>query len=237
MDALDRVATAGRDLLRRVDAALKATGAPAGDPLWPLLRSVGALPGDAFEFALGLDPEPLLAAAAELRVNAERYAERQTELAEHLGDRAWQGSGAEAFAAVWRALGAHIGDARAADEPSLTGRLLAVASYLDSVAAWASELRIEVALAVMAGLGSAEAVALRSGAPLTVGNLFDNVAGPAVAQAASTIGARVLGVVADRLRAGHDLHDEWAPWLAELPYRSPADTGGAGFSPVTRVEL
>jgi hypothetical protein len=92
-------------------------------------------------------------------------------------------------------------------------------------------------MAIAAALGSAEAVTLRSGAPPTVGGLFESGPGVAVSQAASTIGVRVLGVVAGGLRAGHDLHDEWAPWLAELPYRSPADSGTAGFSPVTRVEL
>ena len=241
MDALDRVAVAGRDLLKRVDTALATAGAPAGDPIWPLLRSVGALPGDAFDFALALDAEPLLSAAADLRVHAERYAERRTELAEHLGDRAWEGSGAEAFGAVWRALGAHIGDAQTADQPSLTGRLLAVASYLDSLAAWASELRVELAMAIAAALGSAEAVTLHSGPPPTVGGLFETVTNVSmdttVPRAASTIGVRILGVVADGLRAGQNLHDEWAPWLAEVPYRPPTDTGAAGFSPVTRVEL
>jgi hypothetical protein len=244
MDALDRVAGAGRDLLGRVDAALIAAGAPAGAPIWPLLRRTGALPGEALEFALGLDVEPVLSAAVELRGRANEFAERRAELVEHIGG-AWQGAGAEAFAAQWRALSAHIGDGAAPDQPSLAGRLLSMSAYLEALAQWLSGLRGTLAGAVAEALTSAEAVVLRGVPPLAPGALLGPLtAGPsdgagtgAVAQAAATVGAHVLGPVERALRAGHDLHDEWAPWLAELPYRPPADLRAGGFTGTTRVDL
>jgi hypothetical protein len=239
MDALDRVAAPGRDLLDRVDAALVAAGAPASDPIWPLMRRTGALPGEALEFALGLDAESMLAAAAELRARAAEYAQRHGELAVHVGAGVWEGSSAEAFNALWRALGDHIGDGAAADQLSLTGRLLATSSYLDSVAHWVTWLRGELAATVAAALRSAEAVTLRGVAPV---NAFDMAAmnpttSEALTQAAATVGALVLDTMVESMRAGHDLHGEWAPWLVELPYRSPADTGPTGASAITRVEL
>src|SRR5262249_34949217 len=129
MDALDRVADAGRDLLARVDAALLAGGAPSEDPIWPLLRRVGALPGDALHFAAGLDPEPMTATASELRACSRAFAERREDLAAHVAAEHWTGAGADAFTATWRALADHIGAGVAPDEDSLSGRLLAQASY------------------------------------------------------------------------------------------------------------
>jgi hypothetical protein len=254
MDALDRVAGAGRDLLGRVDAALIAAGAPAGSPIWPLLRRTGALPGEALEFALGLDAEPVLSAAVELRGRANEFAEQRAELVEHIGGAqqtapagggAWQGAGAEAFAAQWQALSAHIGDSAARDQPSLAGRLLSMSAYLEALARWLSGLRGTLAGAVAEALTSAEAVVLRGVPPLAPGALLGPLtAGPsdgagtgAVAQAAATVGAHVLAPVERALREGHDLHDEWAPWLAELPYRPPADLRAGGFTGITRVDL
>jgi hypothetical protein len=265
MDALDRVVAPGRDLLGRVDAALVAAGAPPGDPIWPLLRRVGALPGDALEFAVGLDAEPMLSAAAELRSRSRDFGDRSIDLTARIGSRPWTGSGAETFTALWRALGSHIGDGAAADQPSITGRLLAMSSYLDSVAHWMTALRTKLAVAVASALISAEAVTLRAAAPSSsLASLFDTpgfagaglggaglsgaglsgagldgagLSGGVVVRAAAAVGVRVLDVVVESLRAGHDLHDEWAPALSELPYRPPADTHVPVSSPITRVEL
>src|SRR5581483_7838900 len=85
MDALNQVAGAGRDLLARVDAALLAAGAPADAPIWPLLRRTGALPGEALEFVLSLNPEPMRSAGAELRGRAAEFAEQRAELDERVG--------------------------------------------------------------------------------------------------------------------------------------------------------
>lgn len=245
MDALNRVSGAGRDLLVRVDAALVAAGAPDDSPIWPLLRRTGALPGEALEFALGLDAEPLRSAAAELRGRAAEFAEQRSELGGHAGQGVWQGAGAEAFAAQWQALAAYIGDGAAPDQPSLSGRLRGMSAYLDALAGWLGDLRDSLAVALAEALTSAEAVTLRGVAPLAPGGLVgprvatepDGGSASAVAQAAATVGAHVLAPVERALRAGHDLHDEWAPWLAELPYHPPAGLRAPGFTTTTRVEL
>src|SRR5690349_23674276 len=110
MDALDVVLGPGRDLLGRVDATLTAAGAPAGSHLWELLRRTGALPGEALEFVAGLDPAPMEAAAEELRDRAAQFTHERSAVERVAAERPWEGSGADAFAAVWRALADHIGD-------------------------------------------------------------------------------------------------------------------------------
>src|SRR5688500_462112 len=100
MDVLDRVVAPARDLLRRVDATLAAAGAPADHPIWPLLRRVGSLPGDAFEFAAGFDADALAMAADDVR----RYAERYAELGERIEVGEWTGPAAATFAAHWARL-------------------------------------------------------------------------------------------------------------------------------------
>ncbi|MFC4997290.1 WXG100 family type VII secretion target [Dactylosporangium cerinum] len=229
MDALDRLAGIGTDLLHRVDAVLIAGGAPAGDPLWPLLRQVGALPGDALEFGLKLTPGPLRTAAAQLRADADRFARRRDRLAADLGPAAatWEGSGAEAFRARWQSLAGHLGDG--GDPATVTGRLRATASYAEALADWSDGLRTELAEAVARVTGSAEAVAIRG--------LAEGPPPAAVLEAAARIGVRVLRPVAEAFRAARDLEQRWSPDLAELRYTEPG-TGPAGaLSPITRVAL
>lgn len=234
MDALDRLAGIGTDLLHRVDAALVAGGAPAGDPLWPLLRLVGALPGDALEFGLKLTPEPLRVAAAQLRADADRFARRRDRLAADLAPAAgaWEGSGAEAFAARWQSLAAHIGDG--GDPATVTGRLRATASYADALADWSEDLRAELAEAVARVAGSAEAVAIRGG---RVGGMIEEPPPAAVLEAAARIGVRVLQPVADAFGAARELEQRWSPELAELRYTEPGAAPAGGVSPITRVSL
>ncbi len=227
MDALDVVLGPGRDLLGRVDATLAAAGAPAGSPVWDLLRRTGALPGDALEFVAGLDPVPMLAAAEELRARAAEFTGERSAVEGVAADRPWEGSGADAFTAVWRTLADHIGDTVDAGEPTLAGRLAALASYVDGVAAWSGTLRGRLALAVADALASAEALVLKTAPP----------DGTAAGTAAAAVGATVLGPVADALRSGRDLHDTWTPSLAELTYRGAVSAGPSGFSSTTRVDL
>ena len=205
MDALDRVAGPARDLLRRVDGSLLSSGAPAEHPVWPLLRRVGALPGDVLDAIGGLAPEPLRGAAAELRRLAGEYAARQQEMAVPV---TWTGAAAEAYAARWVDLGAHLGS-DAVDE-SLAGRLCATAEYLDEVADWMVSARATLAEALAVVLGSAEAVALH--------------AKPDATAAAATMGARVLDAAATAHDEGHDVHARWAGRLDELQYRPAAGT-------------
>src|SRR5439155_12010634 len=157
MDLLDRVAVAGRDLLARVDEALLATGAPDGHPIWTALRRVGALPGDAFGTVVALRPEPLSAAAADLRALAESYARLDVRPADE-----WTGLAADAYAVRWRDLARHLGGSADPGEASLSGRLAATAAYLAEVADWASAARLELARSLGAVLGSAEALRLRT---------------------------------------------------------------------------
>ncbi|MDG6100694.1 hypothetical protein Daura_02875 [Dactylosporangium aurantiacum] len=227
MDALDRLSGIGTDLLHRVDGILVAGGAPAGDPLWPLLRLVGALPGDALDFGLKLSPAALREAATRLRADAERFARRREWLAADLGAAAgWEGSGAEAFAARWQALAGHLGDG--SDPMTVTGRLRATAAYADAVAAWAEGLRHELAEAVARVATSIEAVTVRGTHP-------DTPPPTAVLEAAARIGARVLQPVADAFDAARDLERRWSPDLAELPYTEPATAPAGGVSPIIRV--
>lgn len=170
MDSLDLVAEAGRDLLGRVDATLLTGGAPMGDPIWQLTRRLGATPGEALEFALSLDEEPLHEAAAELRGRGYDFADRANSLDAQIGSGAWQGAGADAFSSLWQALRGYIGDATA-DQQSLSGRLRAMASYLDSTVQWIQETRGQFAMTVAEALSSAEAVTLRAAAtPLAGGS-------------------------------------------------------------------
>ncbi|MEV0130799.1 WXG100 family type VII secretion target [Dactylosporangium sp. NPDC050688] len=230
MDALERLASIGADLLHRVDGVLVAGGAPAGDPLWPLLRQVGALPGDALDFGLKLSPPALREAAARLRADAERFARRRERLAADLGAAAggWEGSGAEAFAARWQSLAGHIGDG--SDPVTIAGRLRATAAYADAVAGWAEGLRHELAEAVARVATSVEAVTIRGTRP-------DAPPPAAVLEAAARIGARVLQPVADAFDAARDLERRWSPELAELRYTEPTSTQSATTLPITRVTL
>jgi Proteins of 100 residues with WXG len=230
MDALDRLSGIGTDLLHRVDAVLIAGGAPAGDPLWPLLRLVGALPGDALEFGLKLTPASLRTAAAQLRTDADRFARRRDRLAADLGTAAgtWEGSGAEAFQARWQSLAEHLGDG--GDPATVTGRLRATATYADALADWSDGLRAELAEAVARVAGSTEAVTIR-------GDQQDGPPPAAVLEAAARIGVRVLQPVADAFAAARDLEQRWSPDLAELRYAEPGTAPAGTISPTTRVPL
>jgi hypothetical protein len=235
MDALDRVLESGRDLLYRVDSALTVGGAPPEAPIWALLRRTGALPGDALEFAAGLDVAALHAAADELRAHGAEFVHERAAVDELVAAEPWQGSGADVFNAQWRALSAFIGDGVAADQPSLTGRLRALTSYVDSLARWAEDLRGTLAMTIAEALISAEAVTLKAAPPMSFG--APAAQSSAVIEAAATIGTRVLDALVEVVRVGHDLHDEWAPWLSELHYTAPAEAGPTGYGTTTRVEL
>ena len=161
------------------------------------------------------------------RSRAAEFADERQTVDRAVADRPWEGAGADAFNAVWRTLGQHIGDSADPGDPTLAGRLGALASYLDGVATWAATLRGRLAMAVAATLTSAEAVVLKS-APSD---------SPAAASAAAAVGVKVLGPVADAVRAGRDLHDAWSPSLTELTYRGAAPAGPLGYSSTTRADL
>jgi hypothetical protein len=245
MDLLDRIYPVARDLLDRIDATLIASGTPDDHPILPLLRRVGALPGDvAAQFAAGA-ADPLTEAGGAMRRQAEGY---ETGQASVPMPAAWRGPAAESFAARWSTISGYL----AGDPASMAGRLGATASYLDDVAAWLVRGRRALAGALAECLGSAEAVALR-GAPglgaahpagagsgttggVAGGPASSTFGGPAttprdVIRAAADLGAHVLAGAAEILDDGQHVLDVWAGRLDDLPYpiSAPAAVNAGGW--------
>lgn len=218
MDALDHLAGPGADLLRRVDTLLGDTGAPAGHPVWPLLRRLRVLPGDALDAVLACRPAPLVAAGAATRNAKRAYDEVRVVLA---GPGDWRGPAAEAYAARRQALVSYLGDG----PESLAGRMTTTAGYADAVAGWIGRTRGALARTLAEVLGSAEAVTVVTGP--AGGGLSD-------AAAAAEIGARVLATVAGAYDEVEALSGRWAAELAGVG-QSPADPpvpGPGGDGPV-----
>ena len=209
MDLLDRVTGPAADLLARVDDGLLAEGAPAGHPIWPLLRRAGALPGDAVAGIAALRLEPVRGSAAELRQLAGEYTGRAVDVPAD-----WTGTAATAYAARAADLSGYLRDS--------AGRLTATAEYLDDVADWMVWARGTLAEALAVVLGSAEAVLLHGPAP-------DRAAG-------ATIGVHVLDAVLAVHDEGRARHDRWAGRLDEVAYR-PAPGGSLAESGPTTVPL
>lgn len=218
MDLLDRVAPVGRDLLSRVDVVLQATGAPAGHPVWPLLRRVGTLPGAAVDHLCGAGPQLLGPVHDRLTEQARRYPELVAQIGPPAG---WRGDAAGAFAARWGAVTDLIGSG---DQPqSLAGRLTATAEYLGAVQDWWQQTRRTVAAGLADCLGSTQAVRLRASGSAEV------------AMAAADIGAYLLAVVADRLEQGDLLTRADDPVVTTPAAGRMEVTGGSGELTVGRA--
>ncbi len=213
-DALSRLESAGRDLLGRVDAALTTLGAPPEHPLWDWLHNVGATPGDALEFFVAADPQPLGTASATLRQQRDEYAATRIPVS-----IAWRGAAGEAYARHAAALSDHIGADAPDSAPSLCGRMDATASYVEDIANWYETSRILLARALAEALTSAQAVTVRCCAGLSVDGPTARV--PAkVITAAADVGAHVLAAAATAQEAGQDLLRRWSPRLGQLPFRA-----------------
>jgi hypothetical protein len=208
MDWLDQLGGAGADLLGRVDGSLAESGAPEDHRIWPLLRRLRTLPGEAAGALATLRPAPLTDAGVALRGLIRDYDDARAILAE---GGSWQGAGADAFAAHRAGLAAYLGG----DPQSLTGRLVATAGYADALAGWVTDSRAALARTLAEVLGSAEAVTVVTGTAST--------AGSSDALAAAEIGARVLATVADAYDHAEALGQQWAPSLVELSYRPSAE--------------
>jgi hypothetical protein len=215
MDPLDLIGAPAADLLDRVDEVLTTDGAPAEHRLWPLLRRLGALPGDVLHAFLALRSAPLLTAAAGMRARAGGYDDARAAL--HA--LPWEGAGGQAYDDVRAALAAHLSDG----PDSLTGRLDATAGYLTAVAEWMERSRRSLARTLADALVSAEAVAV-----VTAGN-----AGPGPA-AAAEIGAGVLAAAAETADDAEALLRRWDPDLARVDFRVPAGVPGR-LDGITRV--
>jgi len=214
MDALDHVADAAADLLTRVESILVRAGAPAGHPVWPLLRRVRALPAEAVGAVVALRPAALTAAASALAPLAEAYQLTGESAARPV---AWTGPAADAFAAQARAL--------AATDRELARSVRATIGYAEAVTGWAAQSRGALAQTLATVLTSAEAVTVRTAR-----------ATPEAIGAAAAIAARVLATVAEAYDRAEALHEEWAGRLVEHP-EQPCSPDGPASGANTTVRL
>lgn len=228
MDALDRLAAPAADLLARVDTTLARAGAPDGHPVWPLLRRLGALPGEAVGAFTVASAAPLAATGSVLRRLTQAYAQASATMPA-VAD--WHGAGAESFAAQWEALRSHLGE-------ELAGRMHATVSYLEDIEDWTREARAGLARAIASALVSAQAVLLRTAVVPPEGDPSAWLIVPRdLGLAAADIAADVLGALLDAYDAGAALLGEWAPRLGEVPYRAPGGTAPVGLDATTEVTL
>ncbi|GAB3964800.1 hypothetical protein V1634_00895 [Plantactinospora veratri] len=220
MDVLDQLAEPAVALSGRVDDLLAAAGAPDRHRIWPLLRRLRVLPGDAVRAVLGLRPGALADAA---EVNAELRRACHEAGAVLADGGSWQGPAAEAYAAHRTALAGQL--------TGLAGRADATAAYAEAVAGWIAESRYALARTLADVLGSAEAVAVTTartgGSGLTPSGLASG--GLPVESAAAEIGARILATVAEAYDRAEALPRRWAAELDLLDHRSPE-------SPALRVD-
>ncbi|MFC0507628.1 hypothetical protein [Micromonospora costi] len=225
MDALDRLAEPGLDLLRRVDTLL-AAGAPEGHRVWPLLRRMQVLPGEAVRAFLDLRPEPLAGAGHTVRRLVRGYDDVSATLADPV---LWSGPGAEAYGQTRTALLHHLDEG----PESLVGRLESTAGYADALADWVEGSRLALARALADVLRSAEAVAVVAATSLPAGGASRPASGGPRVEAAE-IAARVLAVLCVAYDGAETLVRQWAPSLAESPWR-PAVAGRTRYDTGTRV--
>ncbi|SCG46469.1 hypothetical protein [Micromonospora inositola] len=205
MDALDRLAEPGLDLLARVDT-LVAAGVPEGHRLWPLLRRMQVLPGDAVREFLDLHPAPLATAGHAVRRLVRAYDDACATLTDPV---AWSGPAASGYDEARGALLRHLDEG----PESLVGRLESTAGYADALADWVEGSRLALARALADVLRSAEAVTVLA-ATRSPGD-----AGNAGAYAAAEIGARVLTVLGVAYDGAETLLRQWSPSLAETTWR------------------
>lgn len=205
MDALDRLAEPGLDLLDRVDELL-ASGAPDGHRLWPLLRRMRVLPGAGVRGFLDLHPAPLADAARAVRRLVPGYDDVCRTLTDPV---AWSGPAAAAYDQARTALLRHLDEG----PDSLIGRLESTAGYADAMADWVEGSRRTLARALADVIGSAEAVRVRAADPAQPGS-------PALL-AAADIGYRVLAVLGAAYDGAETLLRQWSPNLTEVTWRAP----------------
>ncbi|SCL16975.1 hypothetical protein [Micromonospora inyonensis] len=220
MDALDRLAEPGLDLLGRVDKLL-AAGAPDGHRLWPLLRRMRVLPGTAVRGFLDLYPAPLADAGRAVRQLVPTYDGVCGVLTDPVS---WSGPAASAYDQTRTALLRHLDEG----PESLVGRLESTAGYADALADWVESSRRALARALADVLGSAEAVRVRVATAPGV-----EPSGTALL-AAADIGHRVLAVLGVAYDGAETLLRQWSPSLTEVSWRGPA-FGPTRYDTVTRI--
>ncbi|MEH1055951.1 hypothetical protein V6U89_12150 [Micromonospora sp. CPCC 206171] len=219
MDALDRLAEPGLELLRRVDHLLVA-GAPEGHRLWPLLRRMQVLPGDALRAFLDLHPAPLTTAGHAVRRLVRGYDDACAALTD---PGLWSGPAAAAYDEARSALLRHLDEG----PESLVGRIESTAGYADALAHWVEGSRLAVARALAEVLGSTEAVRVLA----ATASGGDPASGTG---AAAEIATRVLAVLGVAYDGAETLLRQWSPSLAESTWRASAG-GPVRYDSSTRV--
>jgi len=220
VDALDRIDLTAADLLTRVDDAL-AGGAPAGHRIWPLLRWIRLLPGEATRSIVAL--RPIEFSQLELGIVGDRLDGAVEALAT---DLEWTGRAAEAFQA------SREREERFLIDPvdSVVDRYDSLGSYVDELNAWIAESRVSLALQLATVLRSAEAVTLVVGAASPADQTARGIA-------AAEIGAAVLAAIEEIIRSGEQLHEEWAPQLARVHRPRPRSVEPPSSGTTLRFEL
>ncbi|MEW2384478.1 hypothetical protein AB0873_20640 [Micromonospora sp. NPDC047707] len=223
MDPLDRLAEPGLDLLRRVDTLL-AAGAPEGHRVWPLLRRMQVLPGEAVRSFLHLHPAPLAGAGRSVRRLVPAYDEVSAALTDPV---LWSGAAAGAYGESRAALLRHLDEG----PESLVGRLESTAGYADALADWVEGSRLTLARALADVLRSTEAVAVvaATSVPLAV-----STPRASAGLEAAEIAARVLAVLCVAYDGAETLLRQWGPSLAETRWRAPV-SGDPRYDASTRV--
>ncbi|MEV0896592.1 hypothetical protein [Actinoplanes sp. NPDC049802] len=189
-DRLEQLLKAASPLLNRVDEALATIGAPEGHDVWPELRRVRLLPGDAARAVAALHPSALLDAIPELRADARAYAD----LADALpSPGSWSGEAADAYEEARRRAAEHLNGG----PDSLGSRMEATADLADALTDWMINTRDDLATVLAEASLSTEAVTLSGG---------DHP--PDIqAAAAAAIGATLLRTIADCYDRAEDLLD------------------------------
>ncbi len=210
MDPLDRLAEPGLDLLRRVDTLL-AAGAPDGHRVWPLLRRMQVLPGEAVRSFLDLHPAPLAGAGRSVRRLVRGYDEVSAALTDPV---LWSGGAATAYGEARTGLLHHLDEG----PESLVGRLESTAGYADALADWVDGSRRALARALADVLRSTEAVAVVAATSVP---LAASAPRASAGQEAAEIATRVLAVLCVAYDGAETILRQWGPSLAESRWRAP----------------
>lgn len=205
-DPLSRLHRAAARLLGGVDETLARCGAPDHHPIWPLLRSVGLLPGDAVAEVAALSLEAFQERAGLMRSHRERGTGVDDLLVAPSG---WEGAAAEAAAARLEAARAGM--------RVITENAGVLAGLLGDLAEFGKQGRVRLARGLARVLASAQAVDLS----------LDEVEPLVRAQAAADIGAEVLAEVAGFWAGAREIARDRLARLEPVPVPVPDGSAAA----------
>ncbi|GAA4596316.1 ElaB/YqjD/DUF883 family membrane-anchored ribosome-binding protein [Actinoplanes octamycinicus] len=212
MDRLDHLLAATESLLSRVDEVLATVGAPAGHDVWPELRRVRLLPGDAVRAVAALHPAAVAEAVPELRAQARACAATADALPLATD---WSGAAAESYEAARRRTAEQLN----AGPDSLSRRMTATADLADAVADWMTRTRHALATCLAGVLTSAPALTVGPAhlGAATETSTQSGLPTPDESRAAADIAARLLATIASAYDQAEDLLTEAAPLKSPQP--------------------